>query len=52
VTSAVLRAPAAELALLEKAVDDLRAVGRIAELALANGTDIANTDVIFTEQVD
>jgi valyl-tRNA synthetase len=52
VTSAVLRAPAAELALLEKAVDDLRAVGRIAELALANGTDIAITDVIFTEQVD
>jgi valyl-tRNA synthetase len=52
VVSAVLQAPAAELALLEKAVDDLRAVGRIAELALADGTEIAITNVIFTEQVD
>ena len=52
VTSAVLSAPAAQLALIRKAADDLRAVGRISTLTFVEGDEIAISDVVFTEQVD
>jgi valyl-tRNA synthetase len=52
VTSAVLHAPTAQLALIEKAADDLKAVGKIATLTLVDGPEIAVSEVVFTEQVE
>ncbi|MBC7724576.1 MAG: valine--tRNA ligase [Burkholderiaceae bacterium] len=49
VSSATVHAPAAQLALLRLAGDDLRAVGRIAELAFVEGDEIAVTDVVLAE---
>ena len=52
VASAVFHAPSAQLALIEQAADDLRAVGKIATLTFVEGEEIAISDVVFTEQVD
>jgi len=52
VASAVLQAPRAQLDLIERAVDDLKAVGKIAELTLVEGAEIAVSDVVFEEQVE
>jgi len=51
VTSAVVQAPAARLALLHLAEGDLRAVGRIAQLHFVEGDEIAVTDVVLAESV-
>ncbi|MHB1171738.1 MAG: valine--tRNA ligase [Lacisediminihabitans sp.] len=47
VTSAVIHAPATQLALIQLAEDDLKAVGRIAELVFVEGTEIAVTAVVL-----
>ena len=52
VTSAVLHAPATQLALVQRAAEDLKAVGKIATLAFAEGAEVAVSDVVFTEQVE
>ncbi|WP_349897134.1 valine--tRNA ligase [Parafrigoribacterium soli] len=52
VISATLHAPAAQLTLIERAVDDLKAVGKITELTLVEGAEIAVSDVVFEEQVE
>jgi valyl-tRNA synthetase len=49
VLSAIVHAPAERLALLRLAADDLRAVGRIAELHFVEGPEIAVTDVVLAE---
>jgi valyl-tRNA synthetase len=50
VTSATITAPAATLALLEQATEDLKAVGRIETLTLVEGGELAVTDIVFAEQ--
>ncbi|HEU4808568.1 MAG TPA: class I tRNA ligase family protein, partial [Homoserinimonas sp.] len=50
VTSAIITAPAATLALLELAGDDLKAVGRIETLTFVEGDELAVTDIVFAEQ--
>ncbi|MHA6667830.1 valine--tRNA ligase [Homoserinimonas sp. A447] len=50
VTSATIAAPAATLALLEQATEDLKAVGRIETLTLSEGAELAVTDIVFAEQ--
>ncbi|GAA4266832.1 valine--tRNA ligase [Frondihabitans peucedani] len=50
VTSAVVTAPAASLELLRKAADDLAAVGRIESLTLAEGDELAVTEIVLAEQ--
>jgi valyl-tRNA synthetase len=52
VASAVIHAPAAQLALIHKGANDVKAVGRIAELIFVEGPEIAVTDVVLVEQVD
>ena len=47
VSSATLAAGPAELAKLELLAGDLRAVGRIAALALVAGDELALTDVVL-----
>ncbi|TQL47759.1 valyl-tRNA synthetase [Homoserinimonas aerilata] len=49
VTSAVITAPAATIALLEQAADDLKAVGRIETLTLVEGDEFAVTDIVLEE---
>src|SRR5690606_8036108 len=49
VTSAVITAPAATIALLEQAADDLKAVGRIETLTLVEGDKFAVTDIVLEE---
>ena len=46
VVSAVLAGPA----MLAEAVDDLRAVGRIAELTLVEAEEVAVTEIVLAEQ--
>jgi valyl-tRNA synthetase len=50
VTSAVVAAPAESLALLRAAAADLAAVGRIDELTLVEGDELAVTDIVLAEQ--
>ncbi|BDZ50006.1 valine--tRNA ligase [Frondihabitans sucicola] len=50
VTSAVVSAPAAALALLRSAGDDLAAVGRIETLTFVEGDELAVTDIVLAEQ--
>ncbi|ARC56454.1 Valine--tRNA ligase [Frondihabitans sp. 762G35] len=50
VTSAVVRAPQETLALVRQAADDLRAVGRIAELTFAEGDALVVSDIVLDEQ--
>ena len=48
----MLHAPAAQLALIAQAADDLKAVAKIATLTLVDGAEIAVSGVVFTEQVE
>ena len=48
VVSATLAGPA----LLEHGLDDLKAVGRIAELTLVEADEISVTDIVLAEQAD
>jgi len=50
VASATIAAPAERIELLRQIEADLRAVGRIAELAFADGDGIAVTSIAFEEQ--
>src|SRR5690606_37498322 len=50
VASATIAAPAERIELLRQIEADLRAVGRIAELAFADGDEIAVTSIAFEEQ--
>jgi valyl-tRNA synthetase len=50
VTSAVISAPAEQLALLRLAEDDLRAVGRIETLHFTEAEALAVTDIVLAEQ--
>ncbi len=50
--SATLHAPAAQRDLIERAADDLRAVGKIAALGFSDGPEISVSEVVFTEQVE
>ena len=50
VTSAVITAPAATLAMLEQAGDDLKAVGRIETITFVEGDELSVTDIVFTVQ--
>ncbi len=50
VASATIAAPADRIELLRQIEADLRAVGRIAELAFADGDEIAVTSIAFEEQ--
>ncbi|AMB58413.1 valine--tRNA ligase [Microterricola viridarii] len=47
VTSATIVATPEQLELLRLAAEDLKAVGRIAELSFAEGSEIAVTDIVF-----
>jgi len=49
VLSAIVHAPTERLALLRLAAEDLKAVGRIAELHFVEGPEIAVTDVVLAE---
>ncbi|WP_403024434.1 valine--tRNA ligase [Salinibacterium sp. GXW1014] len=51
VTSATIVAPEGQLSLLRLAADDLKAVGRIAELSFVAGEELAVTDIVLEEQV-
>jgi valyl-tRNA synthetase len=51
VASAVISAPATQLALIEQGANDLKAVGRIDELTFVEGPEIT-VDVVLAEQVD
>jgi valyl-tRNA synthetase len=50
VTSAVISAPAEQLALLRLAEDDLKAVGRIETLHFTEAEALAVTDIVLAEQ--
>ncbi|MBF0673161.1 MAG: valine--tRNA ligase [Salinibacterium sp.] len=50
VTSATIAAPEEQLSLLRLAEDDLKAVGRIAELSFVAGEELAVTDIVLEEQ--
>jgi valyl-tRNA synthetase len=52
VTSAVLHAPATQLHLIERAAEDLKAVGKITSLTFADGPEISISKVVFTELVE
>ncbi|QEE61463.1 valine--tRNA ligase [Salinibacterium sp. dk2585] len=50
VTSATIAAPEEQLSLLRLAEDDLKAVGRIAELSFVVGEELAVIDIVLEEQ--
>ncbi|MBD8703194.1 valine--tRNA ligase [Frigoribacterium sp. CFBP9039] len=50
VSTAVITAPAAQLALVRLAAGDLAAVGKIADLTFAEGDELAVGDIVFAEQ--
>jgi valyl-tRNA synthetase len=52
VLSATISAPAATIALLTHALDDLRAVGRIEILNLAEAAELSVTDIEFAPVVE
>jgi valyl-tRNA synthetase len=52
VESAVIEAPAAVLTSLRLIETDIKAVGRIASLAYAEGEELAMVDVVLAEVVE
>jgi valyl-tRNA synthetase len=50
VASATIVAPATEIEFVRLAEADLRAVGRIADLAIVEGDELAVTDIELAEQ--
>jgi valyl-tRNA synthetase len=47
VASAVIEGPSESIAVLEQAADDLRAVGKIADLSFREGSELTVTEIVF-----